>query len=340
MSDSNDSNHQHIQKRCLLRPDILELWGLVTSDLRTDVNVELTESFTEDVGCLRRRKKLQAHLKESRGLKNYSVNHPCKAHAGLQLHNGFDSNPTSQVRRRVSPSSCLLARCDVQPSRSSPVSCNVEQKNRTALRLSARRTPPITGGRLNPIVGLKDSGPAYQHLQEAKASGRDREPARVNIIKPDATLQRDAFQASQPSEAWAPPLRPCFRSPGKRSLTPYRIPIIPSVHSHRDETSCMQTTSGDGMQQSIQGQEGTTEPGRADILGSKDGASVPAKEWEKLKAKTQDDTVIPDPYAAKETVCILLTSGTGHGGTTPSGPTETQLVNPTDMRQESTQPRQ
>lgn len=37
--------------------------------------------------CRRRREKLQAHLKESRGLKNYSVSQPCKAHPGLQLHN-------------------------------------------------------------------------------------------------------------------------------------------------------------------------------------------------------------------------------------------------------------
>ncbi|MCJ8730947.1 hypothetical protein PDJAM_G00190940 [Pangasius djambal] len=35
----------------------------------------------------RRREKLQAHLKESRGLKHYSVSQPCKAHPGLQLHN-------------------------------------------------------------------------------------------------------------------------------------------------------------------------------------------------------------------------------------------------------------
>lgn len=36
--------------------------------------------------CRRRREKLQAHLKESRGLKNYSVSQSCKTHTGLQLH--------------------------------------------------------------------------------------------------------------------------------------------------------------------------------------------------------------------------------------------------------------
>lgn len=63
--------------------------------------------------------------------------------------------------------------------RSSSVSCNADQKNRLALRLSARRTPPITGGRLNPTASSKDSGPAYHHLQEAEGSERDIEPARV-----------------------------------------------------------------------------------------------------------------------------------------------------------------
>ncbi|XP_060781241.1 pro-neuregulin-3, membrane-bound isoform [Neoarius graeffei] len=308
----------------------------------------------------RRREKLQAHLKESRGLKNYSVSQPCKAHPGLQLHNYCKSTQSPLHGGTVhqsgfSQTSAMTASytrglTTTRHHRSSSVSCNADQKNRSALRLSARRTPPITGGRLNPIANSKDSGPAYQHLQEAEGSERDIEPARVNC-----TLHRNTFQsmqASQPSEPWVPSRNPCSSSPGKRSFAPYRIPIIPSVHSHQDETLCMQTTSADGMNQSLPYQGGTG--GRADNplatplcdrVGEKwkEGTHVPEEAQEKLRANTnmkQDDTVFPNPHMVKETVCVLLANGTGHGGTAPSGPTETQLVNPRDMHKDSTQPRQ
>ncbi|GAA6068524.1 pro-neuregulin-3, membrane-bound isoform [Tachysurus ichikawai] len=48
----------------------------------------------------RRREKLQAHLKESRGLKNYSVSQPCKTHPGLQLHSPRDGYEASETSRR------------------------------------------------------------------------------------------------------------------------------------------------------------------------------------------------------------------------------------------------
>lgn len=114
----------------------------------------------------------------------------------------------------------------------------------------------------------------------------------------------------------------------------------------------MQTTSADGMNQSLPYQGGTG--GRADNplatplcdrVGEKwkEGTHVPEEAQEKLRANTnmkQDDTVFPNPHTVKETVCVLLANGTGHGGTAPSGPTETQLVNPRDMHKDSTQPRQ
>ncbi|XP_026794883.3 pro-neuregulin-3, membrane-bound isoform [Pangasianodon hypophthalmus] len=313
----------------------------------------------------RRREKLQAHLKESRGLKHYSVSQPCKAHPGLQLHNYCKTTRSPLHRDTVhesgfSQSSAMTSSYTrgltaTRHHRSSSVSCNADQKNRSTLRLSTRRTPPISGGRLNPIAGSKDCGPAYQHLREAEGSDRDVEPARVNMMKPDGTLHRDTFQgmqASQSSQLWAAPRNPCSSSPGKRSLAPYRIPIIPSVHSHQDETSCMQTTSAEGMNQSLprQGCTGSRVDNPlanplCDRVGEKwkEGTSVPEEVREKLKANTnvkQDDAVFSNPHAAKETVCILLANGTGHGGTAPSGPTETQLLNRRDMHKDSTQPRQ
>ncbi|XP_046690987.1 pro-neuregulin-3, membrane-bound isoform isoform X2 [Silurus meridionalis] len=314
----------------------------------------------------RRREKLQAHLKESRGLKNYSIGQPCKAHPSLQLHNYCKSTKTplhgGSVHESVfSQSSSMTSSftrglTTTRHHRSSSVLCNGEAKNRPALRISTRRTPPIPSGRLNPITGSKDSGPAYQHLQEADGSERDVEPARVNVTKPDGTLlHQDTFQgmqASQSCQIWAPPRNLCFGSPRKRSPAPYRIPIIPSVHSHQDETSCMQTTCADGMNRSFLHQGGTGSTADNPVANPvcnrvgekrKEGACLAEEAREKFRASAngkQDDTMFTASHVAKETVCILRASGTGHGNTAPSGPTETQLLDPRDMHEDSTQPRQ
>lgn len=167
------------------------------------------------------------------------------------------------------------------------------------------------------------------------------------MMKPDGTLNRDTFQASHASQLWGTPRNPCSVSLGKRSFTPYRIPIIPSVHSHEDETSCMQTTSAEGVNQNLPRQGGRVDNSLANPLchrgGNKWKEDLPEEAQEKLEANTNvkiDNAVFPNPHAAKETVCILLASGNGHGGTAPSGPTETQLLNPRDMHKDSTQPRQ
>lgn len=114
----------------------------------------------------------------------------------------------------------------------------------------------------------------------------------------------------------------------------------------------MQTTSADGTNQSLSHQGGTG--GRVDnSLANpvcqrlstkwKEDTCVPEVAREKLKANVDmklDDATFPNSYAAKETVCILLDNGNGHGGTAPSGPTETQILNPRDMQKDSPQPRQ
>lgn len=173
-----------------------------------------------------------------------------------------------------------------------------------------------------------------------------------NMMNPDGNLHRGTFQDAQPSQLWATPRNPCSSSPGKRCLAPYRIPIIPSVHSHQDETSCMQTTTAEGPNQSLPRQGGTG--GRVDNslanplchrVGAKwkEGTRSPEQAREKPETNTnmkKDDAAFPNPHAAKETVCILRAGGSGPGGTAPSGPTETQLLRPRDMHKDSTQPRQ
>ncbi|XP_062851815.1 pro-neuregulin-3, membrane-bound isoform [Trichomycterus rosablanca] len=305
----------------------------------------------------RRREKLQAHLKESRGLKNYSLNQTCKPHPGLQMQNYYkrssplhggsihearnSQNGTAPYYPRSLPSG--------RPLRSAPLSCNTDQKNqnRSALRVSARKTSPITGGRLNPIGGF---GPAYQHLQETEGSEKDAEPVRVNMMQPDIDLSQDLFRGTQTSQSLdrshldrLPARNLCSGSPVNRTFASYGIPIIPSVHSHQGEASCMQTAVVDGVSQ------GLARPGRS----HDDNPVSPRREGNRLQEEgrerlgeiacteaRQDDSVFSSSHVARETVCVLLANGGGLRGMAPSGPTETQLLNPTDVQglKDSTQP--
>ncbi|XP_072533457.1 pro-neuregulin-3, membrane-bound isoform [Salminus brasiliensis] len=310
----------------------------------------------------RRREKLQAHLKESRMLKNYSHSSsglPCKS--GLQLQNyckstrscpphggfvhesSFAPNPTAASTHTKGLSSGRHHRSD-------SLSYSGEQRNnRSTLRLTSRRTPPIPRGRLNPIGGSRDSGPAYQHLREAEGSEREVEPGRVNTMKSDGDLHQDSFhnmQASYSPRSWGGYLdQGSLRSlcSGKSPPVPYRpcsIPIIPSVHSPQDEASCMQTATMNGSGQSSAPGGKPTGPGK-----QKEAVHLLEEAQAQLRAlahanKKQEDAAFTVPQGARETVCILLVSGGPNGGVAPSGPTETQLVNPRDPHKDSTQPSQ
>ncbi|XP_066535249.1 LOW QUALITY PROTEIN: pro-neuregulin-3, membrane-bound isoform, partial [Hoplias malabaricus] len=300
----------------------------------------------------RRREKLQAHLKESRSLKNYSLSSsglPCKSglrpHSGLQLQNYCKSTRSSPPHEgAVHESSFASNSAGSAQSRSSStgrhhrsdsVSYTAEQKNsRSALRLSARRTPPIPRGRLNPIGGTRDSGPAYQHLQETDGSEREAEPGRVNTMKSNGNLHQDSFhnmQASHSSCSWGGQLDQGSSGnlssgiPGRSSLAPYRpcsIPIIPSVHSPQDE-ACMQTATTGGSGQMSVSLEKPAEK-------QKEAAHLLEEAQETLRAlahaNRKEDVTVPVRQGARETVCILLANGGANGGVAPSGPTETQLV--------------
>ncbi|XP_054456660.1 LOW QUALITY PROTEIN: pro-neuregulin-3, membrane-bound isoform [Anoplopoma fimbria] len=129
----------------------------------------------------RRREKLQAHLKESRSLKNYTAN----------SHNALDSkmrvpNTNLQMHEYCKRSSqsrqgnvcgSSFPHCNISTTsngsrgaakhqRTGSLSHSPDQRTRAAHWLAPRRTPPIPRGKLNPIGGSKYSGPAYQHLQE------------------------------------------------------------------------------------------------------------------------------------------------------------------------------
>ncbi|KAK7140074.1 hypothetical protein R3I94_012632 [Phoxinus phoxinus] len=321
----------------------------------------------------RRREKLQAHLKETRSQKNYNLNS-----SSLAPKPSLRPQPGMQIQKYYKPTRSLPplggAVRESSFAQSAAVSTNPQgtltgkhtspdQRSRSALRPASRRTPPITTGCLNAIGGSRDSGPAYQHLQEVDSS--ERESVRRNISGPGNDLHQDSFynmQASQSSRSWSSHLdHRCARSlrsggPSQSPPAPYRpcsIPIIPSVHSCQDEVSCMQTVPTDGSSRSspleskadapaVNQQSNVTVSNRAAVRGE-EVASLLDEAQEQLRAlahaqRKPEDISSFVPQGAKETVCILLANGGGQGGVASFGPTETHLVNPRDTHKDATKP--
>ncbi|XP_037639181.1 pro-neuregulin-3, membrane-bound isoform isoform X2 [Sebastes umbrosus] len=160
----------------------------------------------------RRREKLQAHLKESRSLKNYTANshNAVEAkmrapNANLQMHE-YCKRSSQPRQGNVCESSFPHCNISTTPSnasrgtakhhRSGSLSHSPDPRTRAAHWSAPRRTPPIPRGRLNPIGGSKYSGPAYQHLQEVDSSEREAEAQRgcqMQVENQCDDPRRDAF---------------------------------------------------------------------------------------------------------------------------------------------------
>ncbi|XP_051507985.1 pro-neuregulin-3, membrane-bound isoform-like [Myxocyprinus asiaticus] len=323
-----------------------------------------------------RREKLQAHLKESRNQKNYSLTSSSltpkpslRPQQGLQLQKYYkptkSTPPHIGTVRESSFAQNTDASTDLQGKhpRSSSFCHSPDQTCRPALQSGSRKTPPITRGCLNAIGGSQESGPAYQHLQEVDSS---EESVRRNILGPVNDLHQDSFynmQASQSSISWGSHLdhrfarslrsSPCSQSPP----APYRpcsIPIIPSVHSYQDEVSCMQTATINGSShssaplESIVDGSAVNQQSNATMSNRMAGrraevASLLDEAQEQLRAlahakRKQEEVNGSIPQGAKETVCILLANGGGQAGVASFGPTETQLVSPRDTHKDATKP--
>ncbi|KAM3606332.1 uncharacterized protein V6R79_014557 [Siganus canaliculatus] len=173
----------------------------------------------------RRREKLQAHLKESRSLKNYTANSQSAleaktraSNAALQMHE-YCKRPPQPRQGNVCESS--FVRCNISTTspnssksaakhHSGSLSHIPDQRTRTAHWSAPRRTPPIPRGRLNPIGGSKYSGPAYQHLQEVESSEREADAQRGSQTQEENQhddTRRDAVlhmqtPASLPPSSW------------------------------------------------------------------------------------------------------------------------------------------
>uniref|UniRef100_A0A8P4JX65 Neuregulin 3 n=2 Tax=Dicentrarchus labrax TaxID=13489 RepID=A0A8P4JX65_DICLA len=175
----------------------------------------------------RRREKLQAHLKESRSLKNYTANSHTALdvkirapNTNLQMHE-YCKRSSQSRQGNVCESSFAHCNISTTPSsssrgtakhhRSGSLSHIPDQRTRAAHWTAPRRTPPIPRGRLNPIGGSKYSGPAYQHLQEVDSSEREAEAQRGCQMQGENQFddpRRDAFlhmQSPVSMETTSPP---------------------------------------------------------------------------------------------------------------------------------------
>ncbi|XP_041645963.1 pro-neuregulin-3, membrane-bound isoform isoform X2 [Cheilinus undulatus] len=352
----------------------------------------------------RRREKLQAHLKESRTLKNYTSNsHNAldgkirAPNTNLQMHEYCKrSSPprpgnvceSSFAHCNISTTPSNSSRGTAKHHRSGSLSHISDQRTRATHWSAPRRTPPIPRGRLNPVGGSKFSGPAYQHLQEVDASEKDTETQRgcqtQGEIQHDDP-RRDSFHHMQtpvslPS-SWSGhievrsglcassehrDLNPSTRSlrrPGRRQNQspppPFRscsIPIIPSVQCHHDnEVSCMQTSTATTTMSVTRGAVPSKDERRAKAahapLSSSSCSSAIGQQHdevallleeaqEQLRAlalahrKQEDGGVVTCGNSttalveARETVCFLNLGGGSAGALSCNGPTQTQLLSP------------
>ncbi|XP_037128022.1 pro-neuregulin-3, membrane-bound isoform isoform X4 [Syngnathus acus] len=170
-----------------------------------------------------RREKLQAHLKENRSVKNYTTNvinvldsKTRNGKADIRMHQQYCKRHSACRHSNMCDSGFTLSR--------STLKLTTEQKSLVAHWSATRRTPPIPGGR------PKAFGPAYQHLQEAEPTEKERQAEAPGSCPLN---MQSAVTARSPPDGMP-------RSPTHRSD---RVPIEPSLQGrHDDEVFCMQTT--------------------------------------------------------------------------------------------------
>lgn len=215
------------------------------------------------------REKLQAHLKETRSVKNYNSHNALREEGGmpnsnLQMHQ-YCKRQFQYPESGLCNSSCHSP-CDT----SCISSGTAKQLRRGFLSQSsnhkARRpqwsvlcSPSTPKRRLNQMGGLKYSGPAYQHFQEVDSSKKDSEAKQRSQTKKEchySDLRQDTLLHIRPSVQMETTLTLYPRRSTNNcsfhqkiqhqhtdpTFLSSSIPIIPSVLCRYDnEVSCMQT---------------------------------------------------------------------------------------------------
>ncbi|XP_035260614.1 pro-neuregulin-3, membrane-bound isoform-like isoform X2 [Anguilla anguilla] len=246
---------------------------------------------------MRRREKLQTHLKVSCSLK--TPNHDkdpgsSPPRGGAVCGSGFPQNcPAPPTYPKALPTK--------KQSRSSSLSNRSGQRNRvTHHQTASRRTPPISRGRLNPIGGFRDSSHAYQHLQEVEDSEKEVPSLTVhNYRKAESDNVQDGNfdvqQGGRGLDRWAdmgvqfnhleratllhqaPPL----------SLRTCSVPIIPSFQG-QDVISYIQENSLG--EEGKTNPRGTCPPAAPSVTGSGGQAEGPGEALPQANRKQEDKT--------------------------------------------------
>ncbi|XP_061546960.1 pro-neuregulin-3, membrane-bound isoform [Phycodurus eques] len=185
----------------------------------------------------RRREKFQAHLKESRSVKNYTTS----------VNNIFDSksgNSKADIRmHQYCKRSPAGRHGDTRESRFTPARSSVklvaEQRTLAAHWSATRRTPPIPRG------CPRAFGPAYQHLREAELTEREADAPHGYVHqeeprRPEPRHEAPVNMQSAVDAAWRSLPNGAPRSTGNPTRHSASVPII--QRRHDDEVSCMQTT--------------------------------------------------------------------------------------------------
>ncbi|KAF7220544.1 transcript variant X2, partial [Nothobranchius furzeri] len=180
LSDPNHLGIEFMESKAVYKRQVLSITSIAMA-------ISLLGTLCMALYCRnkRRREKLQAQLKESRSLKNYTTNSNNPLEEKMKIPNTnlheYCKRPSMPRQGNICESS--FAHCSITGSsrvaakhhRSGSLSHSPDQKTRSAHWSAPRRTPPIHRGRLNPIGGSKYSGPAYQHLQEVDPSEKEPE---------------------------------------------------------------------------------------------------------------------------------------------------------------------
>ncbi|XP_051936210.1 pro-neuregulin-3, membrane-bound isoform-like isoform X2 [Hippocampus zosterae] len=242
----------------------------------------------------RRREKLQAHLKESRSVKNYTTN--VNSVLDSKTRNGKADIRMQQYCKR--PPACRHSDMCEPPSRSTQ-KLTTEQRSVNWSAASVPRGRP------------KAFHPSYHHLREAELTEREVEAPRSCIHqeeprrpepRPEDPVNMQ-FALNTRSQADGGP-------PTRRSAS---VPMVPSVRGrHDDEVSCMQTAMMSSNAAAPR-QEGAGD-GAAGPRGREDGERQAARllllreASENLRASArgrQEEGAAPVAIRARETVCLL-----------------------------------
>uniref|UniRef100_A0A1A7YG96 Neuregulin 3 n=1 Tax=Iconisemion striatum TaxID=60296 RepID=A0A1A7YG96_9TELE len=240
LSDPNHLGIEFMESKVVYKRQVLSITSIAMA-------ISLLGTLCMALYCRnkRRREKLQAHLKESRSLKNYTTNstNPLEAkmkipNSNLQMHE-YGKHPSTSRQGNICESS--FAHCSITGSsrvaakhhRRGSLSHSPHQKKQSAHWSALHRTPPLPRGRLNPIGGSKYSGPAYQHLQEVDPSEKEADAQKGVDMQGENKRndsRQDAFVHMQTPVAMETPSALPWCSPEEVLSGPCPLP---QLNSHR-----------------------------------------------------------------------------------------------------------